>query len=230
MVKIIRRNSEDLAEAAAKIFVTASRKLLKEKDEIVICIPGGRSVTEMWKRLAAKTRMPWEKVQIFMADERIVPPNHEDSNFKLAYDMFLGKLIHRELLSKDNVHIFIPENSKDRGSVKYTEEFNRFGGKCDILILGVGEDGHVGALYPNHSSIKSRASGYITMDDSPKPPADRITLTKKTMLTADVVILLFVGEAKRNAFNKFSDGDNLIECPARLAKQINDCFVLTDLG
>ena len=183
----------------------------------------------MWKLLANETNIPWEKVHIFMADERVVRPTHKDSNYKLAYDTFLKSLIACGKLPKKNVHPFTPKKSKDKGSNNYYNELKKLGGKPDILILGVGEDGHVGALFPNNHSIKNNAQGYIIIDDSPKPPSDRITMSRRTMLTAKTAILLFIGENKREAYKKFLAGNKVVECPARLAKQIKRSYVLTTI-
>jgi len=184
----------------------------------------------MWKLLANETNIPWEKVHIFMADERIVRPTHKDSNYRLAYHTFLKTLIASGKLPKKNAHPFTPQKSKDKGSNNYYSELKKFGGEPDILILGVGEDGHVGALFPNHHSIKNNAKGYIIMDDSPKSPHDRITMSRKIMLAANTTLLLFIGTQKRKAYKKFLAGDKVSECPARLAKKIKNVVVLTNLS
>lgn len=165
-----------------------------------------------------------------MADERIVPKTDKDSNYKLAYDTFIKALIAKGKLSKGNVHPFTPKKSKDKGSGDYYNELKKFGGKPDILILGVGEDGHVGALYPNHPSIKNNSKGYITLDDSPKPPSERMTMSRNTMLGAKTVILLFIGNAKKHAYEKFKNGKDVVDCPARLAKKIKKVYVITNLA
>jgi len=223
MKTIFKESVEELNKAAVEVLATAIKNLSQKQEQVILAIPGGRSVKGMWEVLAQE-RIDWSKVHVFLADERVVPPDHDDSNYKLAYDNFLTKL------PKENLHPFTPKDTEDKGSDKYSSGFNTFGGKCDIIILSSGEDGHVGALYPNHHSIKNEEEGYITMDDSPKPPPERISMSKKTMLTAKTAILLFIGEGKREAYEKFQSGDDIIECPARLVKQIKDTYVLTDLA
>ena len=224
MVTTIYKESGDgLSKAAVDILTAAINNLLRRQNRVILAIPGGRSVGGIWKLLAEEKRVDWSRVHVFMADERIVPPTHEDSNYKLAYDNFLKKL------PKENLHPFTPKETEDKGSSSYYNELKKFGGKADILILSSGEDGHVGALYPNHHSVKDDAEGYIAMDDSPKPPPQRVTMTRKTVLTAKTALLLFIGEAKRDAYERFKSGSRIIECPARLVKQIKDSYVLTDL-
>ncbi len=222
---IIRRDMNELSKEGTDVLVTSIGRVLERKKFVVLAIPGGRSIRGLWESLATERRIPWAKMHIFMADERIVPPTHDDSNFKLAYNCFLEKLIDSGTLPAENVHPFNP----DKGLDSYNEVLSKLGGAADIIILGVGEDGHVGALYPNHHSVKSDARGYISMVDSPKPPAQRITLSRKTMVAASVAILLFVGEGKRDAYLKFKSGNDAEECPSRLAKRIEYCYVLTDM-
>lgn len=228
LTTIYKEDSEELAKAAVDILAEAVNKLLQQQKQVILAIPGGRSVVAIWKLLANENRIPWNKVQIFMADERVVSPTHEDSNYKLAYDTFLKKLVDSGKLPQNNAHPFTPDDSKDKGSNHYYDELKKFG-KVDILILSSGEDGHVGALYPDFHSVKNDSEGYIVMDDSPKPPPVRITMSRKTMLSAKTSLLLFIGEAKKEAYEKFKSGGDIIKCPARLAKKIKDSYVLTNL-
>ncbi len=229
MTTVIYRNSvEELAKEAAGILASAVDRILSQKDRVVLAIPGGRSVQPLWK-LLAEEKLHWSRVHVFMADERVVPPTHEDSNYRFAYVSFLKRLVDDKLLPEGNLHPFVPKKSEDRGSGSYYAELRKFGGKADIIILGAGEDRHVGALYPSHHSVKNDSEGYIAMDDSPKPPAERMTMSRRLMQKADTALLLFVGEGKRGAYEKFKSGDDIIECPARLVKKVKNSYVLTDL-
>ncbi len=93
----------------------------------------------------------------------------------------------------------------DRGAKRYEEVLAKHGFRYDIILLSSGEDGHVGALYPHHHSIMDKHHGFIVMDDSPKPPPERMTSSLSLMQTADTALILFVGEAKREAYIKFND-------------------------
>ncbi len=230
IASIYRKNADELAKEGVSVLASAIKRILQKKKNVVLAIPGGRSVKPLWKLLADDARIPWKSVRIFMADERAVPPAHQDSNYRLAYGSFLKRLIDSQKLLLENVHPFIPKETKDKGCGSYYSELKKIGGKADIIILGAGEDGHVGALYPNHHSVKDDSEGYIAMNDSPKPPAERITMSRKLMAAADAALLLFIGEGKRDAYRKFKAGDDVIECPARLAKKIKNAYVLTDLS
>ena len=96
--------------------------------------------------------------------------------------------------------------------------------------MSSGEDGHVAALYPNHHSIRNDSDFFLSMRDSPKPPKDRMTMSRKLLTKSKIVILLFFGEIKEDAYRKFLDGNiDVDSCPAKLVLSIKDSYVLTNL-
>ncbi|MFO7684833.1 MAG: 6-phosphogluconolactonase, partial [Desulfobacterales bacterium] len=119
----------------------------------------------------------------------------------------------------------------DRGARHYERVLAKLGFGYDIILLSSGEDGHVGALYPHHHSLANRHHGFIVMDDSPKPPPERMTSSLSLMQTAEVAVLLFVGEAKRESFEKFNDvACPVAACPAKLVLAMKAATVFTDLN
>lgn len=221
---------ETLEKEAARVIAESIKDLLLQQDRVTLAIPGGRSVTGIFSQLKTLD-IDWHKVHIFMVDERLVPIDHDDSNFKLANDTFIRELITEGSLPAKNVHPFgYDEKSEDKGIAFYEEQVKDHGGSYDIILLSAGEDCHVGALYPNHSSIKDDAAYYLTMDDSPKPPKGRMTASKNLLLSAKVALILFVGENKRKAYEKFLDEEvTTAECPAKIVAAIPEVYVVTDL-
>ena len=116
------------------------------------------------------------------------------------------------------------------GAGRYERVLAGQGFRYDIILLSAGEDGHVGALFPRHHSLADMHHGFIVMDDSPKPPPERMTSSLSLLRTAQAAVLLFVGAAKREAFDKFKDADcQIIDCPAKLVLSMKDAAVFTDL-
>ncbi len=221
MTEIIRGQRLDLEKKASKIIKDSILSLLNKKDKVVFAVPGGRSVSGIFK-LLIKEDIPWQKVHIFMVDERLVPLEDSESNFKLAKELFLDKIS----VPKESIHPFIV----DKGIKEYEGELKVVGGAYDIVLLSAGEDGHVGALYPNHRSIESESEYFLVMNDSPKPPPNRMTLSKKLLLRSKVVLIMFLGKGKRGAFEKFMDkGTDPIACPAKLVQSINESYAFTDI-
>ena len=104
------------------------------------------------------------------------------------------------------------------------------GGKYDIILVSSGEDGHIGALYPNHHSIHNESSDLISMNDSPKPPKNRMSISKKFLLKSKIGVLILVGDMKRKTYSNFLDKEiDITKCPAKLITQLPKSIVLTDI-
>jgi len=96
-----------------------------------------------------------------------------------------------------------------------------------MVLLSSGEDGHVGALYPDHHSVKDDSEHYIVMHDSPKPPPRRMSMSRKLLLRSKVALLFFFGKGKKDALKLFKKEGTYEECPARLVKKVKEAYVLT---
>lgn len=221
MTEIIRGQRPDLEKKAAKIIKDSILSILKDKKNVIFAIPGGRSISGIFKLLIDEG-IPWDRVHVFMVDERMVPLDDKDSNFKLAKESFLDKIN----IPKENIHPFVV----DKGIKEYQGELRVVGGDYDIVLLSAGEDGHIGALYPNHHSIESGSEYYLTMNDSPKPPPNRMTLSKNLLLRSKVALIMFLGDGKKEALAKFlNNGVEPSSCPARLVQSINESYAFTDI-
>ena len=222
---VFLKDVDELSNRAAGIIEESIGKLLLNQNKVIVAVPGGRSVERIFNHLKEK-KISWEKVHMFMIDERLVTIDDPESNFRLAKESFLGELIDNKVLPKENVHPFIV----DSGITNYEKELMSNGGEYDIILLSSGEDGHVGALYPEHDSIKNDSDFFISMDNSPKPPPNRMSASLKLLTNAKVAILLFFGEGKKDAYRKFLDKDiDVSLCPAKLVLSIKDSYVLTDI-
>ncbi len=219
---IYNKDRNKLAEKAIEIISNAVNRL-KEKNHVILGIPGGRSVKEIFESFKT-AELPWDKIHIFWVDERMVPLDDPESNYKLAFDSFISELIAKKKIRKENVHPF----DIGQGVEAYNNEFRKYK-KFDIIILGVGEDGHVGALYPNHS-VKNDSAEYFTMDDSPKPPPDRLASSRKMLEKSDTSIALIFGEAKKDAYKGYLDSSLVVtDCPVKLINKIGNSYILTDV-
>ncbi|MEA2037355.1 MAG: 6-phosphogluconolactonase [Nanoarchaeota archaeon] len=222
---VFLKDVDELSNKAADIIEKSVNSLLLNQEKVVLAVPGGRSVAGIFNHLKEKN-ISWNKVHIFIVDERLVTIDDPESNFRLAKECFLGELIDKGVLPSENVHPFIV----DSGIANYEEELKNNGGKYDIILLSSGEDGHVGALYPEHDSIKNDSDFFISMDNSPKPPPNRMSASLKLLTNAKIAILLFFGEGKKDAYRKFLDKDiDVSLCPAKLISNINESYVLTNI-
>lgn len=232
MLTIIKEKDQGrLLQRAAQHLCDRLRGLLAGREQVNMAVPGGRNVAKIFQAMQSE-RLDWQRVHFFIIDERLVPVDHPDSNFKLLQDNFIVPLAQTGRITPGNAHPFILDPAlPDRGAQNYERILADHGFRYDIILLSAGEDGHVGALYPDHHSFANQHHGFIVMDDSPKPPPERMTSSLSLMQTAEVALLLFVGEAKRGAFEKFLDeACPVAACPAKLVLAISDATVFTDLA
>lgn len=232
MLTIIQEQDQDrLLQRAARHLCDKIRGMLAGQQQVNLAVPGGRSVAKIFQGMQGEA-VDWRRVHFFIIDERLVPIDHPDSNTKLLRDHLIDPLTRAGRIAPGNAHPFILDPAAaDRGARHYERVLAAQGGRYDIILLSSGEDGHVGALYPHHHSIADPHHGFIVMDDSPKPPPERMTSSLSLMQTAAVAVLLIVGEAKRQAFAKFNDPECPVAgCPAKLVLALRDATVFTDLA
>lgn len=204
--------------------------ILRKKEWVTLAVPGGRSAAEVFDKLLLE-KIDWKKVHIFLVDERLVPLDSPDSNYKILTDNLLDFLIKEKKINSENIHPFNIDTTKDDyGAGAYSHELNELGGKFDISVLSSGEDGHIAGIFPQHHSIEDGSEGFITFNDSPKNPSDRMSASRKLLNNSDVAILMFIDEAKKNALADFkSVSKGVLSCPAKLVLNIPDNFVYTNI-
>jgi 6-phosphogluconolactonase len=229
-VVVAEEEPERLLKRAAQHLCAKLRELLVSQRQVNLAVPGGRSVAKIFSEMLQE-EVDWQRVQLFIVDERLVPLDHPESNFKLLREHLINPLVKAGRIVAENAHPFIFNSADPEESIReYERILGEHGLRYDVILLSAGEDGHVGALYPNHHSLADSHHGYILMDDSPKPPPERMTSSFALLQTAAVAVILFVGEAKREAFKQFSNPETPIDaCPAKLVRAISDTTVFTDL-
>jgi 6-phosphogluconolactonase len=230
-MKIIEDKRKKLELKASQIIAGKIRSLLKVKDKVIFAIPGGKSVSGIFSILR-KEKLSWQKVHIFMVDERYVSLDDDMSNYGLAYDSFIRYLFKQHKLPRQNVHpyIYYKLNGK-QGINAYKNELREFSHSFDIVLLSAGEDGHVASLFPDHDSVKNQSDYFIKVDNSPKPPKNRMTASRKLLERSGMAVLLFFGICKRDAYEKFLNAKtSVFQCPAKLVQKIEESWILTDVS
>ena len=219
---------EDLAFKAFDKF-KATLETLSSQPKIIIALSGGSSVEPLHKQIATRySEIPlsiWHKIIFCFADERLVPLNSPDSNYKAACDSFLNVLFQAKVIKKTAVATVNYDSN-----CAHNDYTLNVGGKINIALLGVGPDAHTCSLFPEHSSIRKLSKTFIIINDSPKPPARRISMSRVMIENTDFVFVFFIGENKRQAYNKFIDNKVRIEeAPIKAAQQALNCFTFSDL-
>jgi len=225
MSKIINCTAENVYVETAKIICKSLNEILKHKEVVVLGLPGGRSIVKILSVLK-KSKLNWYNIHIFMVDERIVPPTHKKNNFRLIRQEL------SETVPSKNLHPFPfnPDNVK-RSIELYTSQLDLYGGKYDVVYLSAGEDGHIASLFPEHNSIENDSEKLIHVKNSPKPPLNRMSISKNLLLKAKIGVLLFSGKEKKCAFQNYLNPDlNYRNCPAKLIDNLPKSYVVSEFG
>lgn len=220
----------DYGPTAAGLLGSEIQSLLRVRPFLVFAVCGGRSVVSVFDALQEDLTIDWQRIHIFLVDDRLVPTDHPNSNGHLVMDRLAKQLIESGRLPFMNLHLFqFQPDRQDSGCEEYIRELNQYGGRFDIVLLSAGEDGHIAGLFPNHIALENTSTGYISFHDSPKPPSGRMTATLALLKTASYAVLL-ISEEKKNAYGAFFDSTVTINtCPAKIIFSITSSIVIKDV-
>jgi 6-phosphogluconolactonase len=171
-----------------KSFVEESVELIadvcaKKRGSIYIALSGGRTPQPIYTMLGQREDIDFSRIEFFIVDERYVPMTHEDSNYRVIMD-HLG----REKGIK--IHFFDTTRPIEEAISRYEEEVGRVpGGVFDLVVLGVGPDGHVASLFPHTAAL--RTPGNIALSSTERfPVRERMTMTFFLIMKARKILLL----------------------------------------
>ncbi len=238
MLKIIKGNDKILSKLFSSSFFKNINNIISTEKNIVIGLSGGKSslfffnsLMKYKKDLAPKY---WRKLYFFWVDERLVSPLDKESNFGLANQNFLTKMLKNKLIIPKNIHRFQGETSNIKKELyKYSKEIIALKRRLefDILLLGVGWDGHIASIFPGRTIVNNEFNGYFHIEDSPKPPPNRISISPESIKSSKIIYLFFLGDEKKNAFEKFNDLTiDSSELPAKLVLEGNSkVYIITNI-
>lgn len=220
---ILKGTRAELEKKTSAILEESIRNLLSKQEKVVLAVVGGSSVSNVFSHLQ-NASLDWQRIHLFMVDERLVPIDHPDSNYGLAVSYF------SQIFPAKNLHPFVYDsNTDDFGVKKYEQHLEGFGGGFDVVLTSSGEDGHIGALFPKHRSVDSTNAYFVTMNDSPKPPSGRMSAAKMLIQRAQVGFVLFFGESKKEAYSNFmNEKMSIRDCPSKIIRQLPEHYILVD--
>ncbi len=219
----VERGKRAALDAAAIDFVVARLSAaVARSGRALLGLPGGRSVTGILEGLR-ESEIPWESLHLFLADERRVPIDSTESNYREISELMLSPARHGRTIPKEQLYPCTGD------AETYSARFARITSRFDLMVLGVGEDGHVASLFPGHPGLAATDHYFIDVDDSPKPPKRRVSASPALVRRSGAIVLLFYGAEKQDALARFLD-PKIAEwgCPAKIALSCDDLLVLTD--
>lgn len=205
--------------AAAELFVEAARNAVNEKGRFTVALTGGSSPVQLYKMLAKEpysSQVEWGRVFVFWGDERWVPLDDDRSNALMAYDTLLNHVP----ISKQQVFPMWAEGAEpEEFADEYKNQLKRVlgeNGVFDLILLGMGDDGHTASLFPETAVLKEEKAWVKAYFLEPQQMY-RITLTAPLINRAKEIVFLVHGENKAGALQEVLEGDrNPSQYPAQL--------------
>ncbi|MBI6779897.1 6-phosphogluconolactonase [Pseudomonas syringae] len=205
--------AQQLADALAETVAERLKQAISKNGLATLVVSGGRSPVAFFQRLAAQP-LEWSKVVISLADERFVPTEHADSNAGLLHRHLLqGPVAKAKFLGLYSVASSVEEAAQaaDQALAELPP--------IDVLILGMGDDGHTASLFPNSPNLSEaldlQGERRCLPMLAPSVPHQRLTLTRRLLASARSPILSVSGQAKLDTLRAALAGDDLAEMPVR---------------
>jgi len=206
---------ESLSEAAASFIRSAGNSAVRSRGRFDLVLSGGRTPRRAYELLAGLTpegRAFWPKTRVFWSDERCVPPDHPDSNYRMARLALLDPAG----IPEANVHRICAEDPDPEAvAASYGRIFPK---AADLVLLGMGPDGHIASLFPFSPVLDERKKRFA-VSRADVQPKDRITITPPALAAARTVLVLVSGAQKASALARvFADEGDVRLTPARLVR------------
>lgn len=218
---------QDLFQAAAEEVISNAANAVAQRGRFAIALAGGSTPRNLYTLIAANAgaSLPWAQMYFFWGDERHVPPDDPDSNYRMAKETLLSKVP----VPAGNIFPIPAENPDAAAAAEIYEqtlrkffalkpgEFPRF----DLILLGMGPDGHTASLFPQTSALQEK-SRIVVNNWVEKLGASRITLTLPALNAARAALFLVSGSDKASALREVLEGDGPAEkFPSRLLQPVD---------
>ena len=195
-------NPETVAREAAAYLFNQIKNCVDTKGECHVVLPGGTTPARCLE-LLTDMPLPWEHIHWYPGDERCYPAGHVERNDT----MIIKKLFSGRDHSLMNFHPIPAELGPEQGAEQYAERINAIAG-IDIVVLGMGEDGHTASLFPENPALSDPRS-VVPVYNAPKAPKERISLSLATLKNAESCIVIATGANKSEALLNIRNGQSL---------------------
>jgi 6-phosphogluconolactonase len=205
------KNAEQLSHALAEWITSLIEETLSRHEQFSLVLSGGSTPKRLHILLASspfKDRIDWKKMHIFFGDERAVPLDDERNNARMAFDTLLNKVA----VPPEQIHIMDTDLSPEAAAMEYEEELCEYFGTdilpartFDLVLLGMGDDGHTLSLFPGTPIIHEEKS-WVSSFFLKSQDMYRITLTKNIVNRAKHIVFMISGKEKANALHEVLEG------------------------
>ncbi len=195
--------------AVSRILIAASEAIFK-RGNFLIVLAGGSTPKSIYA-LLAREQADWSNWHVYHNDDRCLPVDDAERNSKMAREVWLSQVA----IPENQIHDIPTELGNIEGAKAYAETLKGVR-TFDLVILGLGEDGHTASLFPDQ--MIDNTADAVAVYDAPKPPADRVTISAKRLNNTHEVMFLVTGAGKQEAVDKWRTGRSI---PATLIKPKN---------
>lgn len=215
MIKVFS-NSEALARGAAEHFVARSAAAVAQKGVFTVALSGGSTPKALYQLLAGtdepfRAQIPWSQTHFFWSDERHVPPDHPDSNYRMTHEAMLSHVP----VPESNVHRVHGENpNADQAASEYEQTLL----PLDLILLGLGTDGHTASIFPG-SEVLHETKRLVAAPWVEKLNTYRITMTLPLLNSGASVVFLVSGADKAEIVKAVLEGPK--QYPAQFVQPAN---------
>lgn len=204
------QSQDDINQAALHRILKAADEAIARYGSFLVVLAGGGTPKAVYQ-LLAKANADWSKWHVYHNDDRCLPADHAERNSKMARDAWLSHVT----IPESQIHDIPAELGNIEGAKAYAHTLQGVRA-FDLVILGLGEDGHTASLFPGQAVDNSADA--VPVFNSPKPPADRITISQQRLNNTHEVMFLVTGAGKQEAVDNWRNG---VAIPATLIQSPN---------
>lgn len=196
-------NAEILAQEAVSLILQQAKQAIEQRGEFHLVTAGGTTPNRCYEILAEQTDQAWHKWFIYMGDERVLPLDDPERNSTSLKQAWLSKVN----IPQDQIFLMPTEIGLEQARLAYQQVVDKVE-NFDCVLLGMGEDGHTASLFPGHNN-QDASDSVISVTDSPKPPAERVSLSYKKLNKSKILIKIISGKGKYFAVQQWLKGSEL---------------------
>ncbi|MBI3508368.1 MAG: 6-phosphogluconolactonase [Chlamydiia bacterium] len=190
----IGANTEETIAFAAENWIHQAQKSIQQRARFAVALAGGSTPKAIYQKVTASSAVDWEKVWLFWSDERSCPPDHPDSNYRMAMDSGFSRVP----IPPQQIFRMKAERDIEKNAADYEELIRHHLGKhlFDLVMLGVGEDGHTASLFPDTQALAIEEQ-LVAANFVPKLKTHRMTLTFPCILESTKTAIYALGAPKQ---------------------------------
>ena len=197
-------NLQDLHDAALTATLEAAMLAIRQRGAFHLVISGGETPRKIYQQLRT-AQADWSKWHIYFSDERCLPTTDKNRNSRMAGEAWLDLVP----IPESQIYIIPTEIGAPQSALRYAAILSTVK-MFDLVLLGLGEDGHTASLFPNHDwGDKPDSPNTLAVINAPKPPSERVSLSATRLSHSRGVLFIVAGESKRNAVAKWRHGENI---------------------